>query len=532
MRQNDGIVHRTTTLNPPVTDSEHHLTRLSKKKRPAARLVMLITTLACLLTLGAAIWFASFARQSQLREAEVANTNIARMIAVQVESTLKTASIALVDIAERAEHDGLDDAALGRLRVHLAAIAQTSPELHGLFVYGADGRWLATSLNRPFAGNNADREYFSYHRGHPGRALHVGPPIQSRSTGVWIIPVSRRIDLPEGSFGGIALVTLRVNFFERIYDELDIGKSGTVLLAMDNGTLVYRRPFEERLIGTNISRGPVLTALFTKGNGSSILVSRIDRIERLYSYRRVPGFPFIVAVGRTKDDLLGNWRRSSILVGAAALLVCAMFALLAKKLIRQIIIRDRLDQKLRAHSDGLAQHNVGLHVLAHTDTLTGIANRLMFDTVLDQELRRAQRGDACLSLVMLDVDFFKKFNDRYGHPAGDSCLRAVGRVLSEQVIRAGDLAARYGGEEFAIVLPSTDRAGAVAVAERIRCAILALKIPHGDAPTGLVSASFGVTTVAAGQEAQLGPADLVARADAQLYTAKRAGRDRVCSTPG
>jgi diguanylate cyclase (GGDEF)-like protein len=512
-------------LNP--ADPDHHLDRLSEKKRPVARLVLLITALACLLVLGFAAWFVAASRQTQLREAEVANTNIARMIAVQVESTLKTADVALVDVTERVEHHAAGGAAVDRLQAHLAAVAATSPELHGLFVYGADGTWLATSLSRPAAGSNSDREYFQYHRTHPGRGLHVGPPIRSRSTGVWVIPVSRRINARDGSFAGVALVTLKVDFFERIYDELDIGKTGTVLLALSDGTVVYRRPLDDRLIGTNISQGPVLQEVLRHGFGSSILVSRVDRVERLYSYRRVNGVPFIVAVGRTKDELLGNWRRSSILIVSAALLISTMFALLAGKLFRQIVIRDQLDQQLRARSDDLEQHNAGLHQLAHTDPLTAIANRLMFDTVLERELKRAQRGDACLSLILLDVDYFKKFNDRYGHPAGDSCLRGVGRVLAEQVIRAGDLAARYGGEEFAVILPNTDRSGAVAVAERIRLELLALDIAHGDAPSGVVSASFGVATVAAGQETQLRPADLVARADARLYEAKRAGRNTV-----
>ena len=515
-------------MNASVTDADTHLVRLSSKKRPAARLVLLITTLACLLVSSAAAWFVSTSRHTQLREAEVANTNIARMIAVQVESTLKTASVALVNVAERVEHDGAGSDAMERLQVHLVEIARTSPELHGLFVYGADGAWLATALGRPSSGNNTDREYFRYHRANPGREVHVGPPIRSRSTGVWIIPVSRRINLPDGSFGGVALVTLRVNFFERIYDELDVGQTGTVLLAMTGGTLVYRRPFDDKLIGTDISRGPVLQALFKRGAGSAVLVSRIDRIERLYSYRRVSNFPFVVAVGRTQDELLRHWQRSSVLIGAAVLLICAMFALLARKLIRQILIRDRLDQELRARSDDLQQHNAGLHHLAHTDKLTGIANRLTFDEVLEQELRRAQRGDNCLSLILLDVDFFKKFNDRYGHPAGDAVLRDVGRVLSEQIVRAGDLCARYGGEEFAVVLPSTGRTGAAAVAQRIREAILALGHAHADSPLQTVSASFGVATVDPGASAGLRPGDVIERADRQLYEAKRGGRNRVC----
>ena len=531
----DSTQHRASqpdhsAANAGIYTTDHRLERLSKKKRPVARLVFLLTAFACLVVLGFTAWYVLAARDTQLREAQVANTNVARMIAVQVESTLKTADVALVNIVERVEHDGTRGAALTRLQAHLAAVTATSPELHGLFVYDATGAWLATSLQRPAAGNNADRPYFQYHRTHTGRGLHVGPPVRSRSTGVWVIPVSRRIDNADGSFAGVALVTLKVDFFERIYDELDIGKAGTVLLTLADGTVMYRRPFVDKLVGTNlIARSPALGRLFREPSGSAMLVSTVDRIERLYSYRQVRGFPFVVVVGRTKNELLSNWERASFLIGAAALLVCAVIALLANRLIRQIVIRDRLDQKLRARSEDLEQHNVGLHVLAQTDKLTGIANRLMFDTVLERELKRAQRGDVCLSLIMLDVDYFKKFNDRYGHPAGDACLRGVGRVLAQQVTRAGDLAARYGGEEFAIILPSTDRTGAVAVAERVRLEILALAIPHADAPAGVASASVGVASVAAGQETQLRPADLVARADAHFYEAKRGGRNTVRS---
>jgi len=503
---------------------------LSNKKRPAARLVLIITSLACLLVLGSAVWFIASSRQTQLQDAEVANTNVARMISVQVESILKTASVVLVNVGERVEVDGAGKDAVERLQVHLAEVSKTSAELHGLFVYGADGGWLATSLSRPVKGNNSDREYFTYHRANPGREIHINRPVRSRSTGVWIIPISRRINDANGNFGGVALVTVRVNFFERIYDELDVGKTGTVLLALNDGTLVYRRPFEDRLIGTDISRGPVLQAISKHGNGSAILVSKIDRIERLYSYRRVPRFPFTVAVGQTKDELLANWHRAGIFIGVAVLLICGAFAMLAQRLVRQILIRDKLDRKLRAHSEGLELHNVGLHVLAHTDRLTNIANRLMFDEVLERELKRAQRGEVCLSLILLDVDFFKKYNDRYGHTAGDSVLRAVGRVLSEQVVRAGDLAARYGGEEFAVVLPSTDRDGAVAVAERIRTEIVALGIHHADAEGGVVSASFGVISVDPGANPLTTPANVVDGADRQLYEAKRGGRNKVCAS--
>jgi diguanylate cyclase (GGDEF)-like protein len=322
----------------------------------------------------------------------------------------------------------------------------------------------------------------------------------------------------------VALVTLKVNFFERIYDELDIGKTGTVLLALDDGTVVYRRPFDEKLIGTNLANGSVFKAIKQQAAGSEFMVARIDNIERLYSYRRVDDFAFVIAVGQTRDELLGPWKRFSILIGAAVLAITALFAVFARKLIRQFIIRDRLDQKLRAYSYDLRRDNLGLHEMAHTDTLTRLANRRRFDEVLAHELARAARGNTPLALILLDIDYFKKFNDHYGHPAGDACLQAVGRLLAGQVNRNDDLAARYGGEEFAVILPHTDLAGASAVAERMRGEIMALGMPHQESPFGVVTASLGVAALVTPLDAQ----DLIARADRQLYQAKHLGRNRVC----
>src|SRR5205085_496228 len=99
-------------------------------------------------------------------------------------------------------------------------------ELHGLFVYAADGRWVVSSLPKPMQGNNFDREYFQYHLTHPGRALHVGMPVRSRSTGVWILPLSRRIDHPDGSFAGVVLATLDLGWFGAFYDSFDVGQTG------------------------------------------------------------------------------------------------------------------------------------------------------------------------------------------------------------------------------------------------------------------------------------------------------------------
>jgi diguanylate cyclase (GGDEF)-like protein len=516
------------SLNPSTNDLQRHLGRLHKKKRPVVRLLVLATVAACLLLDGFSAWFIWSARKAQIRQTEIATSNVARMVETQVESAMKATSMALADVVERAEHDASSDAARERLGRHLGELIKTTPELHGLFVYGADGAWLATSLPKPVKGNNSDRAYFKYHAANPARGLYIGHPIKSRSTGAWVIPVSRRIDAPDGSFAGVALVTLRINFFERIYDELNIGKTGAVLLASSDGIVVYRRPFDEKVIGSDLSRGAIFTALRAQGAGSSILVAKVDMVERLYSYRRVDDFPFFIAVGLAKDEFLAHWRQSSMLIGMAALLINALFATFATKLARQIMIRDKLDEKLQDYSTQLHRHNVGLQVLAHTDKLTELANRRRFDELLEQEFRRAQRGHMPLSLILMDLDFFKQFNDRYGHPAGDACLHEAGKVLAALIVRAGDLAARYGGEEFAVLLPDTDQAGALAVAQRIRLAIEALQIPHLHSSTGVVTASLGVATMSETGKDLLAAGDLIEQADRQLYAAKQAGRNTVC----
>jgi diguanylate cyclase (GGDEF)-like protein len=169
-----------------------------------------------------------------------------------------------------------------------------------------------------------------------------------------------------------------------------------------------------------------------------------------------------------------------------------------------------------------------LERLAHVDGLTGIANRRRFDEALDLEMRRCQRANQPISLLLLDIDHFKQYNDYFGHGMGDLCLTQVAASLSHNVARAADLVARYGGEEFAVILPQTDCEGARQIAERLRERILALNIPHSPS-TGqaIVSISIGVACLV--PDTATPPADLVNAADKQLYAAKHAGRNRVCA---
>ncbi|MEZ5627745.1 MAG: diguanylate cyclase [Rhodocyclaceae bacterium] len=168
---------------------------------------------------------------------------------------------------------------------------------------------------------------------------------------------------------------------------------------------------------------------------------------------------------------------------------------------------------------------IQLEQIAAKDALTGLANRRAFDERLGAEWQRCQRGGQLLSIIMVDVDHFKTYNDTYGHPQGDACLRSVASVLAGVAARTGDLVARYGGEEFVVVLPGTNSVGARVVAERIRTAIVALDMPHVASSVGkAVTVSLGV---ASADPSKFSAAALLSAADQALYAAKKLGRNRV-----
>jgi len=182
----------------------------------------------------------------------------------------------------------------------------------------------------------------------------------------------------------------------------------------------------------------------------------------------------------------------------------------------QLVLRERTRQLLR---------------LASIDGLTGLANRRAFDQALDQEWRRARRNRANLSLMLIDIDFFKRYNDHYGHQAGDDCLKTVATTLAGAAERPGEIVARYGGEEFAVVLPVSDARTAAALAEKMRSRIAELALPHaGSQITDHVTISVGVATLPDGRDDEKAFPDeaaLIAAADQALYAAKEAGRNRV-----
>ena len=218
--------------------------------------------------------------------------------------------------------------------------------------------------------------------------------------------------------------------------------------------------------------------------------------------------------------------QSSLLVTAAVLATVVVLTIAYRWRLRVLrSLQADLMRLVRERTEQLEEANRKLATLSYVDVITEVANRRSFDEELTMEWRRSTRTRSNLSLLMIDIDGFKAFNDALGHQAGDECLHTVAAVISECVRRAGDTVARYGGEEFAVLLSDTDAAGAAVLAERIRSALEQRNIAHPAMLRGRLTVSIGAATMT-GKET-IEAATLVRAADAALYQAKRDGRNRV-----
>lgn len=261
-----------------------------------------------------------------------------------------------------------------------------------------------------------------------------------------------------------------------------------------------------------------------------IVMPESDGLSLLKSYRTAPETQAVpVIMLSTRDD--PRYKSQAFAAGASDYLVkvpdqielIARIRAHSRSYLAQVQ-RDEAFRQLHEVQRQLEASNRELHRISCQDGLTGIFNRRHFDTYLDQEWARALREGSTIALILADIDYFKAFNDHYGHQAGDDCLQRVARVFREVLQRPGDLAARYGGEEFVVVLPKTDLEGAAVIAESLRVRVERLCIAHEFSKSGCVTLSLGVATVR--PSARIRPAELLGLADKALYQAKQQGRNR------
>ena len=486
---------------------------------PVLWLAGFFTVLVCFSITSITVWQLRQTRNHELEIADTTVANLSRSMAQQADDTFDQADIPVAGIVERLNYDGFDAARDPRMHDYLRAIAGSVEQIQGLFIYDKDGNWMATSLNRmPVNANNADREYFQFHKNMDSVLPRIGQAIQSRTTGDWIIPISRRVNDADGHFQGVVLATIELAYFDRFFERFDIGKLGVITLAMADGTVLARRPAPDNVRGASLASGELFSKYLKEHyEGTATVESILDHEVRRYGYKRLDRYPLVVLAGLSEQEVLGEWRQYAW--RSLAIILCVVVA----NLLFGILLFQQIRFGLNAESQlRIASHS--LEKLALQDSLTGLANRRHFQEILSLEFPSGHPNVHSLGLIMIDIDYFKSYNDSYGHVAGDKCIIAVADCIRNNLNRTGDLAVRYGGEEMAVFLPYGEAHGAFLLAEKIRLALMARALVHQGNPNGIVTISLGVYGCAA-QDCPSMEA-FVERADAALYAAKHQGRNR------
>ncbi|KAB0494521.1 diguanylate cyclase (GGDEF) domain-containing protein [Pseudomonas vancouverensis] len=500
----------------------HHAPGITLKRLPLRKAAVCFIGAVWLCLCGLLYLQLDQSRSHDLSLAQVASTNLTRAMAQQAEDTFMKADLVLTSLVDLIQMDGAGPQQLERLQKTFARRVLTLDQLHGILLFDRNGQWVVTSFESlPRGPGVADREYFKFHQQNVTSVAHIGPAIRSRENGEWIIPISKRINDKDGNFQGVLLAGIKMSYFDQFFKSFSLDDKGSMFLGLTDGTLLARRPFVESQIGTSVAQSEIFKNLLPQANsGSAMFTSSIDGVTRMYGYRQLEAYPLVVTAASSIDTILAGWYdtafRSSIIVA----LVLVGVGLFGWVFIYQVRVGEQVEKDLRRAQEAL-------ELIATHDSLTGLANRRLFERALDIEFGRGARQVSPLSLIMLDIDYFKRYNDTYGHVVGDHCLAEVARALKSCCHRKADLAVRYGGEEFAVLLPDTDIHGAMTIAEQIRRSVIDKNISHSGSPNGYVTVSLGCYSfVPSGRDSM----DVfIQRADAALYQAKHSGRNRVAS---
>jgi diguanylate cyclase (GGDEF)-like protein len=389
--------------------------------------------------------------------------------------------------------------------LHLILFDQTTSASHfgAIQVFDATGRMkVDSSTLDPQPEDRSDEDYFRVHRDHPDAGLFISRPALYR--GAYAIVLSRRISAPDGSFRGVVVGSIRFSYFHELFNRLNLDPDDSITVLSRNGTVIMRTPFDLDYIGKNLAQVPGVARALTEPSGWYSSHGALDQVPRLMVWRDGTK-PLVVLAGKSWDSIYSLWRKQAGRIGAMMLaligFVLAATLVAAREISRRASAEDRLEE------------------LATTDALTGLKNRRSFDATIEGEWRRTLRQRTALSLLMIDADGFKSYNDTHGHQAGDQVLVGIAICIADSVRRASDCAARYGGEEFAVLLPGLAQPDALRVAETIRA-----KVEQWSGQCGVSTVSIGVASVTPSHETDW--AALLQAADKALYAAKAAGRNR------
>jgi diguanylate cyclase (GGDEF)-like protein len=453
-------------------------------------------------------------RQQHEEQAIVEASSVARILESDVRNLIEKVGVGLHTVAMERERqlDGRPcDQAVAL--AYIANVREALPDVLSLRVLDEEG--LAVYRADLDAGSERIKEdqplFKRLREGHDSRVA-VSMPHLDLASGRWVVDLALRIEHSDGRYAGAVVAPVPVDTLVAMLGAADVGPGGMVALRGGESLELIARSPPVPDPTRKVVPPRVLRDLIAQGAmaGTYRAKSPADGVERLVAYRRVPGYPLHILVGRSTEEYLGHWQRD---MGIVAALAASLFAVS----IGATLMVDRAWRRQRrlAHL---------LETQAHTDMLTGLANRRHFFEVADAEVSRARRYDTPLSVLMLDIDHFKEVNDTHGHRAGDRVLQQVASTCLE-VLRTVDVVGRVGGEEFAVLLPETGREGAIDVAERLREAVARAQVEREQGVPLRVTISIGVSARAGNVNLDT----LMSQADAALYDAKHAGRNRVCA---
>ena len=476
---------------------------------PRRGLFLLISSAVAAIVVVFAVVLAD-SRADARRAAEAAEGNLTTALARDLDRNVE-----LLDLSIQAARDAWSDPRIRALDPELRQLvvfdhSATASFIDAILVVDRTGAVVADSHSAtPPTREFREADFFKAQAARDV-GLYIGRPMHVPGKPDWHVAFSRRITADDGSFGGVAVGFLNLGYLTETYQHLPLGPGGVLLLLNADGTLLVREPELRGAIGRSLKGNPVFDRMIGPDTGAFEGVSSLDGQSRLFAFRRVGILPLIQAVAATTDAVYAGWRIKATVLGAVMAALCSgILALLFG-------LKGELQHRVAAER--------ALDVLASTDPLTGLANRRRFFERAAARCDAAARDGVPLSVLMIDADHFKSFNDLYGHVARDRVLVALARAIEGEMRVGVDVAARYGGEEFIVLLPGLGRREAFAVAEAIRGAVARMAEPHERATAGIVTVSTGLASAEAGTPPDL--RILVEAADAELYRSKRDGRNR------
>ena len=452
-------------------------------------------------------------RQDAWDKAEQTSKNLLQVLERDIARNVEMYDLSIQAAVDNLRALGVDALSPALRQLILFDRAATARDMGVMIVIDEHGDIVADlAAVPPRKGNYADRDYFQAHKARAGLGLFIGHPLVSRLTGERMLPFSRRIAKPDGTFGGVVLGSVKLSYFTGLFSQIDLGRDGAINLYLRDGTRIMRHPYAETDIGVNIAGAATFEGFLRARSGSFVKISVRDGVQRHYSFTRVGDLPLILNVALSTSEIEAAWRVKALIIGSIVLVLCCVTIALSLLFGRELRRREAVQAELER--------------ISLMDALTRLPNRRAFEIAGALAWEEARRNGKPLSLLIVDADHFKRFNDRYGHQVGDAVLQGLARCLSTGVHRPHDLVCRVGGEEFAILLPDTDQAGALRIAEKIHTEVSTLAIGSAGIGAGAVTVSIGLASTGPIGTQITALMDLYRLADGALYKAKAGGRNQ------